>query len=536
MDFLQGTLDALYPLLQPGFRVFRWYILGLGIVAAILYLMLRTRPAPFLRGLIAAALLAGTLLSVVNYNSTQWRNGYYINAYEFFHYYLGAKYAKELGYTHIYAASALAQQEMNTPNRPTHIRDLRLEHSRPVSMVLAENPDLKDRFSEARWAAFKEDTAFFRGRFKSGKLWQRMHSDKGYNAGPVWTMVGGLLTNLAPTSEVIRIQLIALLDPALLLLTLLVVAWVYNPVAAMLMAMLLGAHYVGTAPSLHAAFLRYDWLAALILAACCLKRRWFVGAGILVGYAACVRVFPLIFAFGLGAIGIWTLLAERKVDRGVLRFMIALGMTGLVLSSAAIIYTGGFGYTREFITKITGHNDDLGTWRVGFKYLFLMKHGGAPFWDVPYTQVIEKHLALYRGIQIGSLLVALLAAWRKPPDEALMLGMVPIFFLVAPTYYYYVMLLLPMLYFAAEPHRSLRMVGVILLFASGIAMHWMLPEFGRTFPLFWRLSAMVAAIVGYMVFVAFIDDFTNAFIKRRANYGTRTAKPTEETAHVPETV
>ena len=50
-------------------------------------------------GLLLMALFLTAVLAMGNYNNFgKWRYGSFLNAYEFYHYYLGTKYAREIGY------------------------------------------------------------------------------------------------------------------------------------------------------------------------------------------------------------------------------------------------------------------------------------------------------------------------------------------------------------------------------------------------------------------------------------------------------
>src|SRR5207244_9712263 len=54
-------------------------------------------------------------------------------------------------------------------------------------------------FTPERWAAFKKDIAFFRARVND-KRWEEIHHDHGYNASPVWTLLGYVITNSGPAT------------------------------------------------------------------------------------------------------------------------------------------------------------------------------------------------------------------------------------------------------------------------------------------------------------------------------------------------
>jgi len=61
------------------------------------------------RGMLVAVLVLLAALALWNYvGMGAFRYGRYLNAYEFYHYYMGSKYAREIGYTNLYNASVVA--------------------------------------------------------------------------------------------------------------------------------------------------------------------------------------------------------------------------------------------------------------------------------------------------------------------------------------------------------------------------------------------------------------------------------------------
>ena len=61
-------------------------------------------------------------VAVGNYTDFgHWTRDRYVNGWEFFHYYLGSKYAPELGYTELYAAALVADEE--TGRKFAHEKD-----------------------------------------------------------------------------------------------------------------------------------------------------------------------------------------------------------------------------------------------------------------------------------------------------------------------------------------------------------------------------------------------------------------------------
>jgi len=78
------------------------------------------------------------------------RYGTYLNEWDFYHYYLGTKYAHELGYTNLYGATLAADQEGGLRYHNPRIRDLGTAQLRNVGEVAAESAHYRGRFSDAR--------------------------------------------------------------------------------------------------------------------------------------------------------------------------------------------------------------------------------------------------------------------------------------------------------------------------------------------------------------------------------------------------
>ena len=106
------------------------------------------------------------------------------------HYFLGAKYAPELGYTLLYDCIAeAAWQEQRWPSDARlSVRDLRSNQVRPLSEALANGSLCMARFTPARWGDFRRDVVFFQSQLHPA-AWRALLSDHGYNATPVWTWI-----------------------------------------------------------------------------------------------------------------------------------------------------------------------------------------------------------------------------------------------------------------------------------------------------------------------------------------------------------
>ena len=473
----------------------------LGLLFVGLFVALRAPHFDFVRGLVLAALFWTTLGAGYCYSHDGWTTGRYLNSYEFFHYYLGSKYADELGYSDLYESALVALKESGRHDLPPTVRDLKAGRAIKTATVLAKSAELKAKFSPARWEEFKGDVRFFREKFRGSKGWTKMMNDKGYNPAPMWTLVGGTLANLVPTSSPRGMLALAGIDVALMSAAFLAVLWAFGLRAALFMAFVLFTQYVTSHTHMKASFMRTDWVMFLIIAACMIKKDHWKTAGFLLGWAACSRIFPAIFAFGIGAKLLLDLVLERRINRQYFVCLATFGITIVLFAFASWLYTST-AYWQEFLAKISDHNDDISAWRVGFKYVWLLSYKGGALGGFQLAQQYEDWINWYHAIQVGVLLLCIPLARRLENHEAFCLGIVPMFFLVAPTYYYYIVVLVPALFFVSKLDSVPRAIGLALILIEGMLAHYGHRVWDRTYEQFFTISVMMMVIVLYLALLA----------------------------------
>src|SRR5690606_35586386 len=108
------------------------------------------------------ALTALGFLSYFGFFNPNTRYVNYYHRHEFFHYYLGSKYFEELGYSRIYECTAIAEIQLGHKAEiaKQEIRDLGAKNMiRPISdtYVFSDPGQCTNRFTDERWAAFKQD-------------------------------------------------------------------------------------------------------------------------------------------------------------------------------------------------------------------------------------------------------------------------------------------------------------------------------------------------------------------------------------------
>ncbi len=271
------------------------------IVVAALLLVWRFMRAPRRRLDVALAGLA--LVSAMAYsNFGAYHYPDFIHTHDVFHYFVGAKYFKELQYTDLYACASVAEAEAGFAQRllARAERDLRTNAIVPGKQVFGSAAHCHQRFSAARWDAFAEDVAYFANR--SGiQDWHKILKDHGFNASPVWVALGASVTRELPArswsigeGDSMFSGLIGPLDPLLLLIALGAIVWAFGWRTACFVVVLFGCNPLSQFLWVGGGFLRQAWLATLIVGLCLVhKQRWF-GGGVLLGCSALLQVFPAI--------------------------------------------------------------------------------------------------------------------------------------------------------------------------------------------------------------------------------------------------
>jgi len=218
----------------------------------------------------------------------------YYHRHEFYHYYLGSKYSKELGYTRLYDCTLVAEIENGRRSQVAdrEFRDLRVNLIKQAkdTYVLTEPERCTKRFAPERWEEFKKDIDWFY-RSAAGSYWERMQQDHGYNPPPVWTMTGKALAVLHPADDGF-FKLLASIDIMFQAGMLALLYWAFGWRVGLAGAVFWGCNAAANFYWTGGAFLRQDWVFLAVASVCLARKRFFFWAGFALMWSALLRVFP----------------------------------------------------------------------------------------------------------------------------------------------------------------------------------------------------------------------------------------------------
>lgn len=379
-------------------------------------------------GLALASLTVSISPQVVEFTTT-WK----VRVWNVYHYYLGAKYFSELGYTDLYDATLVADRDgeryFRGISRVRNLHDYAIEGRR--YRLRSYDPVA---FEPERWQQFASDVRALSGH-RPADEWRGIFVDRGYNGTPLWTVVGGTLARLAPADRPLALKLLASLDLLLLAATFVLIRRTFGVRLAALVLLLLTISPVN-AGRFVGGFLQFDWFCAVAAGCCWYRLRRDVVASAALAYAALTRIFPVLFVVaGLIPAVAWAR-RHKRWPRRPLRFAALFALwcgLGLMVSLANGRGLDGW---REFVTAITVHREHhlYGQRRIGLQQIFTHEPGS---FEARHKRRV------YERQHVGFLLAATAlsvyfvgVAWRLRSGAAQLWGLAPIFAWVLTSRYY----------------------------------------------------------------------------------------------------
>jgi hypothetical protein len=460
------------------------------LLGGVFFWLAAGRPLTRVVRVVVFALLAAAAVAYPNFGVFHPNHYGHIHYWDVYHYFMGAKYFPELGYTRLYEATYVAGREMGAFGDATVIRDLATYDFRAVATIDAGA--VRARFSPARWGAFKRDLAFIGNRIRE---WPGPLLDRGYNDPPPRALLLHLLVRWIPATAM-ALTLLTSIDYALVLVAFVVVWRTFGPIPTALAFASLWLSFFARFDFIGGSLLRWDWFAALALGVAALARGRGAAAGGCLAYAALARIFPLAFLLPLGIK--W--LQSRARDTVLTRALVA-AVAGLLVVGAGLLAAGeDRTSTRAYLAKIRLHSQEAAANSVGLGPLLVfhavpwkLNPDGSVFVGdadataaAPASWIVPTVSAVY-------LLLALPLILHASPLTSLMYAVPLFFWALAPTGYYYVFLvllvLLPWKDGPPDRVRLLEMALLTIVMAVIYASEVVSPDL---IPLYYQASATMA--------------------------------------------
>lgn len=418
---------------------------------------------------VTAALLVVALVSSVNYFYGTRNNGIYAHRWDAFHTIIGAKYHAELGYFGLYkCAYAIDREGPHHFRSVESIRDLDTRKFVPRAKHIAGN-HCKERFTPERLEQFKHDLDEF-GTWSNKRTWRRLFKDKGFNGTPFYTtVVKGLLAPVDVNLQ--NLQRLAAIDPILMLIGFGFVGWAFGARRAAILAIFFCVFFPNRFTHMGGSILRFDYVACLLIGFSAIKKDKWGLAGGMFAWATMVRVFPAVFAVGVGLKIVSDVIRDKKILEQHWRF-VGFFVGGLLLFFiiSLIGMDGGFENWRTWKANMDVHNSKSASFRVGFKHLFM---ADGKLTSNAYGTKQANFVARqdYYWVAVVALLAPLLTSIRRLDtiSFATMFGVFTFFLLVVATRYYYgIVALLFLIDRRPLGNRFMLMMGAMLFLATAI--------------------------------------------------------------------
>jgi len=406
-------------------------------------------------------------------------NGHvHVHPMEFYHYYLGSKYFHELGYYGLYEAAVVAEYEIDRirfgPEKTIrHLRDPEFEIR--MGDVLLRRTVIKRPFSHERWSQFKADLVFFRSFDLDNWATAPPEQDHGYNGTPVTTTVLGFVANqnLVPPSTLI--PLAAWFDLALIVALTLALGRLLGWEVAFAFLALWSLNPLNDFAYTGGAYLRHSYFVALALGLALFARGHLAsGAAALVASVG-FRIFPGVFPVAIAA---HDLLNPDPIGRlrRHWRLHASLVVVATLLLGATWFVRAPDGRSSwvTFSERITRHASNLGTNRIGLKYLFSYSSEhrvgrwgqptaagrGSTDWRDAMKKTFEDRKVGYYTVAALGLLASLAFLRSLPAAQAPFAGLLWLYLLAFPSHYYYGVLGIIPIVFARDRRVWLLFVGL----------------------------------------------------------------------------
>jgi hypothetical protein len=232
-----------------------------------------------------------------------------------------------------------------------------------------------------------------------GQGWLAVRNDHGFNATPVWAMAGGLLAELGPASWG-QIEMLAALDLVLIAAIFAILGRAFGLEAACFGAAWFGTNSLSPFVWTGGGLLRYDWLLALVAGVAALRAERHALAGVLLGYATLLRLFPAVAIAGVVLKAAAEAFDQRSLRPfvGLARFAGGAALAFVVLGAASALLAGRGSVWADFADNTAKHAASVTSNRIGLR-VFLSHDADTRLQLATDPLLADRHQAWRAGLQ-----------------------------------------------------------------------------------------------------------------------------------------
>lgn len=428
-----------------------------------------------------------------------------VQYWDAFHYFMGSKYLPELGYSRLYEATLVSGREHNVFGDITQVRDLTTYQPKDVAAI--NSAEIKSHFTPERWNEFATDLSFFVGVVKQ---WPELFADHGYNDPPFRAVLLGMLTNRI-TAGTISLHLLTLIDYLLIALAFWGVFRVLGHTAGIVAVTFFMLNFLARFNFVGGSIMRWDWIAAIIFAACELAAGRAFRSGLALAYATGARIFPVLLLVPL--LLKWVFEIVRSHGPHPLTPLVrGFGVGLVVIFAITLIGIPHISLIPEFAEKISAHGKSPFLNHIGLAQV-------VTFSIVPWIQSPEVGLhvpkeaamAARANYWFGPFLAAVALLFmirpilRRTSLEAFPYGTILIFLLMTPANYYYSFLVLFILApFTEKGIHKIDLIKIGMLLAITLSSYLFEQQSAEMLPLYYKVSIQIGIFLSLSLLLDFV--------------------------------
>lgn len=383
----------------------------------------------------------------------------YVKDWDDYHYFFGAKYFDELSYERLYECTAVAVNKLGVNIRGlSRIRDLSTYKLVSVDKVLAETECLS-YFSPPRWEAFKKDLRVFLDLRPS--MWPTILEDHGYHGTPVHHFFADAISNSVELNYR-NLLILALIDVTALFVMFAYVTKSFGWKIGFLYSILFAVNYPGRFVHIGGAFLRFVWMAFLVVGLCMLKDKKYSLSGILMAVSSMLLVFPVLFSVGVGIKALVDYVKTRKLKMEYKYYFSYFAVTCMILFILSISVGYGFQNWVEFKKQMDLNAYRLSFHRIGLKYNFMTDYLAS---NTDKLAEFQNHkIYYYASMTLLLAIIILLSPRLDDVETSILFAFTFLFTYTVTVRYYYIIAAVLILFWHRRINTNQGFISIILLF------------------------------------------------------------------------